>query len=164
MVEVTYQMVLSTIQTVSLVVGIFYYLVILRNNQKNQKMTLETRQAQLLSTLSGWMLTNDSLFKSYEKWFNHPNINYEKFKEQYPQGSDELTDTLRLLNFFEVLGVLSRWGLSDSNFVNDMFALLWGKFKPIVRGLQQDYSPGLFENYVWLCESREGLPIKRGFI
>lgn len=78
-------------------------------------------------------------------------------------GSNELTETLRLLNFFEVLGVLSRLEVSDSEFVNDMFALVWGKFKPIVQGLKQDYSSGLFENYVWLCESREGVPIRRGF-
>jgi hypothetical protein len=34
MVEITYQMVLSTIQTVSLIVGIIYYLNIMRNAQK----------------------------------------------------------------------------------------------------------------------------------
>ena len=46
MVEITYQMVLSTLQTVGILVGIIYYLTIMRNSQKNQQMQLETRQAR----------------------------------------------------------------------------------------------------------------------
>ncbi len=44
MVEITYQMVLSTLQTVGILVGIFYYIMTLRNTRKNQKLQLETRQ------------------------------------------------------------------------------------------------------------------------
>jgi len=65
MVEITYQMVLSTLQTAGILVGIFYYLMVLRNQQKNQEMSLrnqeltlksqdlatETRQAQLFMQL-----------------------------------------------------------------------------------------------------------------
>ena len=47
MVEITYQMVLSTLQTIALIVGIAYYLIIMRNSQRNQKIQVETRQAQL---------------------------------------------------------------------------------------------------------------------
>ena len=55
MAEFTYQMVLSTLQTVGLLVGISYYVLTLRNQQKNQeislrkqKVTHETRQLQYL--------------------------------------------------------------------------------------------------------------------
>jgi len=34
MVEITYQMVLSTLQTIALIVGIAYYLIIMRNSQR----------------------------------------------------------------------------------------------------------------------------------
>jgi hypothetical protein len=54
MVELTYQMVLSTVQTAGILVGIAYCLVIMRNSQKtrelalqSQEQALETRQAQL---------------------------------------------------------------------------------------------------------------------
>jgi len=54
MVEVTYQMVLSTVQTAGILVGIIYYLTIMRNQQKTRELTLkaqehatETKQAQL---------------------------------------------------------------------------------------------------------------------
>jgi len=59
MVEFTYQMVLGTLQTVGLLVGIYYYIMTIRANQrnqeialKNQELTLETRQAQLYEHLS----------------------------------------------------------------------------------------------------------------
>ena len=47
MVEITYQIVLSTLQTVGILMGIFYYIMTLNNTRKNQEMQLETRQAQL---------------------------------------------------------------------------------------------------------------------
>ena len=50
MAEITYQMVLSTLQTLSIMVGIFYYVTTLRNAQKTRELTLEsqelTRKAQ----------------------------------------------------------------------------------------------------------------------
>jgi hypothetical protein len=47
MIEITYQMVLSTLQTLSLTVGVIYYIMTLRNTRKSQQQALETRQAQL---------------------------------------------------------------------------------------------------------------------
>ena len=62
MVEITYQMMLSTLQTVGLLVGIAYYITIMRNAQKTRELTLksqehatETRQAQLsMQLVNGW--------------------------------------------------------------------------------------------------------------
>ena len=58
MVEITYQMILSTIQTASLVVGIIYYITIMRNQQRTRELTLkaqehatETRQTQIFMRL-----------------------------------------------------------------------------------------------------------------
>jgi uncharacterized membrane-anchored protein YhcB (DUF1043 family) len=51
MVEITYQMVLSTLQTIALIVGIAYYLIIMRNSQRNQALALRA-QEQALETRS----------------------------------------------------------------------------------------------------------------
>ena len=55
MAEITYQMVLSTLQTAGLLVGIFYYILTLRNAQHTRELSLkaqeqaaETRKTQLL--------------------------------------------------------------------------------------------------------------------
>ena len=44
MVEITYQMVLNTIQTVSLVVGIIYYITIMRNQQRTRETSLKLQE------------------------------------------------------------------------------------------------------------------------
>ena len=44
MAEITYQMVLSTLQTVGLLVGIFYYVTTMRNAQKTRELTLESQE------------------------------------------------------------------------------------------------------------------------
>lgn len=44
MADITYQMVLSTIQTVSLVVGVIYYITIMRNSQRTRELTLESQE------------------------------------------------------------------------------------------------------------------------
>ena len=58
MVEITYQMALSTLQTIGLLVGIAYYLIIMRNSQRNQELALkaqehalETRETQLFMNI-----------------------------------------------------------------------------------------------------------------
>ena len=41
MVEITSQMVLSTLQTIALIVGIAYYLTIMRNSQRTRELSLK---------------------------------------------------------------------------------------------------------------------------
>ena len=176
MVEFTYQVALDTIRTVGILVGIIYYLAILRNTQKTreltlqsqeltlkaQKQALETRQAQLLSTFSGILLTNDSLYNSMMYWSQQPKFEYEDFKVQHSFGSDSNSSLLRLLSFYELIGVLSRWELVDAELVDDLFVLQWDRFRPIVKGIQEDFGgTGYYENYEWLGESRKGIPIRR---
>ena len=84
MAEITYQMLLSTIQTIALIVGIIYYLTIMRNAQKTRELTLksqehatETRQAQLFMQIydkwssteytEAWHLINNADFKTYDE-------------------------------------------------------------------------------------------------
>jgi hypothetical protein len=45
MVEVTIPIVLQVIQTVGILVGIIYYITIMRSNQKTQQLQLDTRKA-----------------------------------------------------------------------------------------------------------------------
>jgi len=46
MAEITYQMILSTLQTVGLLVGIYYYVMTLSYTRRTQQLTLENRRAQ----------------------------------------------------------------------------------------------------------------------
>ena len=123
MVEITYQMVLSTIQTLSLVVGVIYYITIMRNSQKTRELTLESQelarkaQEQSLETRQAQMFMqiyneshNDPLFidamlkvmeleiHTYEEW--------QKVRE----NEDDKKAIARVGMFYEGLGVLVKEG------------------------------------------------------
>jgi hypothetical protein len=46
MVEITYQMVLNTLQTVGLLVGIYYYIMTLRNQRKDRMIEMAFQRMQ----------------------------------------------------------------------------------------------------------------------
>ena len=87
MVEVTYQMVLSTIQTASLVVGIIYYLTIMRNSQKSQQMQLETRQAQLLMQVYS-KIDNPEIVRAMQEVFLWEWNDFDDFIEKHWNPDD----------------------------------------------------------------------------
>jgi hypothetical protein len=76
MVEITYQMVLSTLQTVGILVGIFYYVMTLRNAQKDRMIEMvfqrtQTRTPEYFENItevspmmSGWN-TVDEFYQKY---------------------------------------------------------------------------------------------------
>ena len=45
--QITFQIIFQFLQTVGILIGVFYYIMTIRTNQRNQKMQLETRQTQL---------------------------------------------------------------------------------------------------------------------
>jgi hypothetical protein len=45
--QITFQTIFQFLQTVGILVGVFYYIMTLRNSQRTQQQQLETRQAQL---------------------------------------------------------------------------------------------------------------------
>lgn len=95
MVEITYQMVLSTLQTAGLLICIFYYLMALRNQQKNQEIslknqeislknqeeTLKTRNATLFLQTIGQIVTNNEALKHILRIENHPFSSIEEYHE-----------------------------------------------------------------------------------
>ena len=58
MVEVTYQMVLSTVQTAGILVGIVYYVMNLNYTRKNQEQTLLTRKTILFQQTIGSLMNS----------------------------------------------------------------------------------------------------------
>jgi hypothetical protein len=69
MVDVTYQIVLSTLQTLALLVGIFYYVMTLRNQQRNQEISLKNQEISLKNqelTLQSQELSRKALEQAAE--------------------------------------------------------------------------------------------------
>ena len=90
----------------SISIAAFYYILTLRNTQKNQQLQLETRQAQLFMQM--YNRADDALHES----FNHiMRIEYRDFRDYWekygPDSDDDMSPHIRQMAYFlEGLGVL----------------------------------------------------------
>jgi len=170
MVEITYQMVLSTLQTIALIVGIFYYLTIMRNQQKTRELTLEsqeltrkaqeqaleTRQAQLFMSI--YTRVNEVEF-----WKNFLDIqqweweSFEEYNEKYVSRTEMRAKFYSVGTFFEGMGVMVKRDLIDVTVVDDLLSgpimSVWQKFEPIIlEDRRRRNMPTIWEWFGYLYE------------
>lgn len=123
MVEITYQMILSTIQTIALVVGMAYYLTISKKQQKTREHTfesqekarkaqenaLETRKAQMFMQIYNESYNNDSFIDAYVMLADFNIHSYEEYQKLMEDEEIKKAST-KVAMFFEGVGVLIREG------------------------------------------------------
>ena len=165
MVILTYQMVLSTLQTVGLLVGIIYYLTIMRNQQrtrdltlKAQEQTLRTRESQLFMNIYNQSMANpEFLHANRIVQTKLPQINnledwlraYD-FANPEPEDPEFLEAYNWILCFFEGLGVFVKEGLIDIRLIALTFTGftrgIWGTIAPYLDEVREllgdEYLPG----------------------
>jgi hypothetical protein len=168
MVEITYQMMLSTLQTIALIVGIVYYITIMRNNQRSRR--------------------TEMFMQLYHSTYNPENMqrfwqlmaldwkDYDDFMERYGPAVNPEEAALRTqsYNFYDGLGLLVRDGTVDIDTVYRMMGrriiIVWYKFETIIKGLriQPDPGPDYAENFEYLANEmvkmrqQRGLPLPLG--
>ena len=157
MVEITYQMMLSTLQTVGLLVGIFYYIMTLRNTRRNQELTLENRQAQVMMQLFS---TYDNQIQEYDVIVQ--NIEYDDFDDFWEKyGRDTNPDFwnkyVRVLGWLENLGVLVKAGLLDMHLIALTYAgstrKVWEIVEPTLADLRDKFDyPRWMSETEYLCK------------
>jgi len=165
MVEVTYQMVLNTLQTTGLLIGIFYYIMVLRNQQKNQEISLrnqeETLKTRKYAIYKGVMdiisspygtkailLIQDNPISSYEEWRELTNSNKEYFQAW-----------ISVCHFLEISGIY----LKESIMTIDMYAHylpywflgFWRQNKPVIYKIRESVGPSYFRNMEYYMDSLE---------
>ena len=150
MVEITLPIILQIVQTVALVVGIIYYLTIMRNQQRTRELTLkaqehatETRQAQLFMQiydkwsdpdfLEAWYLIIEAEFETYEE------MNKLRENEKYLRAWGTI------VGFYEGVGVLVKEGLIDIRLVALLMTgtttLFWRKMEPFIDEIRRRAYP-----------------------
>ena len=145
MVEFSYQMVLSTLQTAGLLIGIFYYVMTLRNQQKNQEISLrnqelslkaqelavETRQAQLFQSIYS-RFQDENYVKMEQEIMSYEFTDLDNFNEKY--GVEEWTKVNAVGRYYEGLGVHVSRNLIDVTMVDDLMSSIiirvWEKAMP----------------------------------
>ena len=162
MVEITYQMVLSTLQTIALIVGVLYYVTTMRNQTR-------ARQVQTFNTIFNQMINQDFIRMQQELLRMEWN-SYDDFEQKY--GSDfNLDNTAKrytLWYFWDGIGHLYRKGLIDKD---TMYTLgtsgavtwVWDKFRSIIYEIRRRYNlHNLGENFEWLVLQLNDMMVEKG--
>ncbi|TFH14159.1 hypothetical protein E4H04_10710 [Candidatus Bathyarchaeota archaeon] len=165
MVDVTYQMVLSTLQTAGILVGIAYYIMTLnyaRKNQdislRNQERTLETRHATIYNQLMVQLLSPVGV-KNIQLLNDNSFSNIEEFSE-LSNSINEFNDAwVWLCNQFEVIGINIIEGVADIDFFarhSPWFTLkFWRQSKPMIYEQRKKYGPSFYRNMEYAMDSLE---------
>jgi len=107
MVEITLPIILQIVQTVGILVGIIYYITIMRNNQRTQQLQLETRETQLF--MSMYNRFQDDFIGLYYKIRDFEFDTLDEYLALIEkEGEEFLRKYQNLSAFFEGLGVLVR--------------------------------------------------------
>jgi hypothetical protein len=135
--QAAFQTVFQFLQTVGILVGVFYYVMTIRANQRNQELQLETRQAQLFMQIYDKFNDYDRSEISIEvlsfEWENN-----EDFWSKYSFEADP--EAYRKWNhvagFFEGVGVLVKRKLIDPEVVDDLMSastlMFWERYGPVI--------------------------------
>jgi hypothetical protein len=144
MVEITYQMVLSTLQTTGILVGIIYYITIMRNAQKTRELSLKAQEEaerarqrdmifQKVQSLSLEYTRTFADVMSYTGWKD-----VEEFNEKYGWRSNpEAWSKLLLIErIYNSVGILLKENMVNADIVFELYppnAILrmWEQFLPL---------------------------------
>lgn len=139
MVEFTYPMMLDTVRTLGILVGISYYIMTLRNQQLSQKHAEDTRKIQLLHDITEWTSEPDS------KWSEMMNMewdDYDDFNSKYcaENNPDHYYGRMRIWRYLNYYGLLIDDGLIDAStyvrIIADQAPLVWSKFRDIIEEMR----------------------------
>jgi len=126
------------------IAGFTYYVLTVRNNQKNQQLTLETRQAQLYMTLYNTVY-NQNIWDRIIEARGYAFTGYEDFMEKYgPNSNPEAYSKLQdVWWFFTEMGVLVYRGyldLTDCMYLVSSSPLdVWIQYEPVIEGLREHH-------------------------
>jgi len=142
--QVTFQTLFQFLQTVGILVGVFYYIMTLQNTRKSQQMQLETRQAQLFWNAIDKFTSKEGLdnikILNYAAWSNH-----EEWLEKYRNDVEYNGAFMWLKDIFEGIGVSLRLGYLDikllAHYNTQSTIYWWEKYRDLIyneRGRRND--------------------------
>ena len=152
MVEFTIPLLLDIIRTVGIVVGIMYYITVMRNTRKNQELQLETRRTQAFMELTNELHSEKRLIQMVEL-YQMDWDGYDDFEKKY--GSDFNIENFgkrySVWYFYNRIGWLLHEGVIDIKTVNAITAQfvlwMWDKFESVIKAQREVY--GLSDFCIW---------------
>jgi hypothetical protein len=149
------QTILTYLTLISVPVGVFYHIMTLRNTRKNQRLQLETRQAQLYMSLINTLRSPE--FR--KQWHMAEAAEWEDFEDFSVKYSAEnnpevLSAFTSVWAFFESVGTLVKKGLIDISLVDGFLAgsivLAWRWFEPLLMGDRELFGENLWADFEYI--------------
>lgn len=159
MVEFTLPIILQIIQTVSLSVGIFYYLTIMRSNSKARQRELIHQKFQSLSldyTRSYWEIVT---------WTDWETV--EEFNEKYgmPNNPESQAKFVYIMRQYSMAGILLKENMANADLIYQLYPAqavirLWEQFEPVILDVREKRnSPTHLEDFEFLyMEAKKRYP------
>ena len=177
MVEITLSIILQFLQTTGILVGIVYYITIMRNQQRNQEISLknqeltlqsqeqalETRQAQLFMNIYNLSFANREWLKDHNKVMTTHWEDYEEYMKLADSMNPDISDKefleaqAYLGCFYEGLGVFVKEGLVDIRMIALTMTYAtrsyWEKIAPVVyEGRKRMNYPRMLSEFEYLYD------------
>ena len=170
MIEITLPIVLQILQTVALIVGIAYYLFIMKNSQKNQQMQLETRQVQLFMQIYEKINSEETL-KSFMELVNLEPLDNEVYLQKYDSAVNPAHYAKRAHIWYNYnsMGELLRMGFVDPELLaqlqlDSQVILMWEKWEQVIKETRmRENIPDIWEGFEYLYNEMKKLRDKKGF-
>jgi hypothetical protein len=165
MVEITYQVVLSTLQTAGILVGIAYYVMNLnytRRNQeislRNQEQTLKSRHAAIFDQITS-PLRNPQGLRSLSLLESNPVSSHDEWLKLISENEEFYEAWLWVCFLYEMFGIYFRKGVADIEYfvmLQPFWGLrFWRQAKPIIYKQREGLGPSYFRNMEFLFDSLE---------
>ena len=139
--EITLSIILQIIQTVSLVVGIIYYLTIMRNSQRTQQQALEARRTEIFVRHYGTD-TEEHIKTVMEMMRQWEWTDYADWVERYASEPDKWSKFASVIARYNGLGVLAMQDQVDLDMVYKYTPApiigLWNKFGDVIKESRED--------------------------
>jgi hypothetical protein len=148
--------------------GFSYYVLTVRNTQKNQRQQLETRQAQLFMQLYQDLLSENNM-RSLLDLLNMEWKDYDDFERTLGSDNNPESFVKRTSIWFRMNGIghLLRDGMIDPEKVFDLLGTwiiwLWMKWEKIIKELRLRYNqPEIYTEFEYLADEMRRIRLRRG--
>ena len=158
--------ILSFIQEAGIIVGVAYYIMNIQNNQRNQQLTLETRQAQTFMNIYQTVMSKEFQRDSEEilhTW------NWKDMDDHYAKYGDIQEHALGayVCRTYDGIGTLVRSKLVDPELVYDltyvMVLEMWEKFASVTYEVRKRYNaPQVYQDFEYLYDVLVEIRRRRG--
>jgi hypothetical protein len=150
------QVVRDFVAIFGVIAGFSYYVLTVRNAQRNQEQQLETRQAQLymglINTMRSPEFSRQLHIARAAEWKD-----YDDYSERYSQENtpEVLTAFTSVFAFFDSVGTLVKKKLIDISLVDGLLAnsiiITWKRCESLVKGDREYFQrPNLWEDFEYI--------------